>query len=133
MATTRGRIVQQNQVVYDQVDFFQSDGFTRVTGLTASTVSLNAFFENVAQPWPLTNGLTVLDAQVASGYVYFNEVPGSPGYYNIRWRPNAVGYWRLLITYTPGQQIEAQDYDVIATFPTIETGLTASFIKRECD
>jgi hypothetical protein len=133
MATTRGRIVQQNQVVYDQVDFFQSDGFTRVTGLTYTGVVLNAFFENVAQPWPLANGLTVTDAQVASGYVYFNEVPGSPGYYNIRWRPNAIGYWRLLITYVPGQQIEAQDYDVISSAPAIEGGLSASFIKPDCD
>ncbi len=133
MATTRGRLVQQNQVVYDQVDFFQSDGFTRVTGLTFSGVQLAVFFENVAQPWPLAQGLGVNDAQVASGQVYFNEVPGNPGYYNIRWRPNAVGYWRLLVTYVPGQQIEAQDYDVIQGAPTIESGLSASFIKPDCD
>lgn len=133
MATTRGRLVQQNQVVYDQVDFFQSDGFTRVTGLTFSGVSLNAFFENVAQPWPLVNGLGVTDAQIASGQVYFNEVPGSPGYYNIRWRPNAIGFWRLLITYAPGQQIEAQDYDVVQSQPIVESGLSASFIKPDCE
>lgn len=133
MATTRGRLVQNNQVVYDQVDFFQSDGFTRVTGLSASTVVLNVFFENVPQPWPLANGIPVSDAQVASGYVYFNEVPGSPGYYNVRWRPNAIGYWRLLITYVPGQQIEAQDYDVVSGLPSVETGLSASFIKPDCE
>jgi hypothetical protein len=133
MATTRGRIVQQNQVVYDQVDFFQSDGFTRITGLTYTGVVLNTFFENLAQPWPLADGLTVTDAQVASGYVFFNEVPGSPGYYNVRWRPNAIGFWRLLITYVPGQQIEAQDYDVISSAPAIEGGLSASFIKPDCD
>ncbi len=131
--TTRGRLVQQNQVVYDQVDFFQSDGFTRVTGLTSTTVVLNAFFENVPQPWQLTNGIPVSDAQVASGYVYFNEVPGAPGYYNIRWRPNAVGYWRLLVTYAPGQQIEAQDYDVVQGVPQVESGLSASFIKPDCE
>ena len=133
MATTRGRIVQQNQVVYDHVDFFQPDGFTRVTGLTFSTVSLNVFFENVPQPWFLVNGIGVSDAQVAAGSVYFNEIPTNPGYYNIRWRPNAVGYWRLLITYTPGQQIEAQDYDVIQGLPVVESGLSASFIKPECE
>jgi hypothetical protein len=133
MATTRGRLVTQNQTVYDQVDFFQSDGFTRVTGLTWQTVQLNAFFENVAQPWLLANGIGVSDAQVASGYVYFNEVPGSPGFYNVRWRPNAIGYWRLLITYAPGQQTEAQDYDVIQSAPTVESGLSASFIKPDCE
>jgi hypothetical protein len=133
MATTRGRIVQQNQIVYDQVDFFQSNGFTRVTGLTYTAVLLNVFFENVAQPWPLADGLIVTDAQVASGYVYFNELPGSPGYYNIRWRPNGLGYWRLLVTYVPGQQIEAQDYDVVSSAPVVETGLSASFLKPECE
>lgn len=133
MATTRGRLVTQNQVVYDQVDFFQSDGFTRVTGLTFSGVVLNVFFENVAQPWPLVNGLGVMDAQVASGQVYFNEVPGSPGFYNVRWRPNALGFWRLLITYVPGQQIEAQDYDVVQSLPVVESGLSASFIKPDCE
>lgn len=132
MATTRGRIVTQNQVVYDQVDFFQSDGFTRVAGLTYTSVLLNVFFENVAQPWPLANGIGVSDAQVSSGYVFFNEVPGSPSYYNVRWRPNAIGYWRLLITYVPGQQIEAQDYDVINSLPIVESGLSASFIKPDC-
>ncbi len=133
MATTRGRLVQNNQVVYDQVDFFQSDGFMRVTGLTFSGVVLNAFFENVAQPWNLVNGIGVTDAQVSSGYVFFNEVPGSPGYYNVRWRPNALGFWRLLITYVPGQQIEAQDYDVVSSLPTVESGLSASFIKPDCE
>jgi hypothetical protein len=133
MATTRGRLVQQNQVVYDQADYFQSDGFSRVTGLTSASVTLNVFFENVAQPWQLMNGLTVPDAQVASGYVYFNEVPGNPGYYNVRWRPNSIGYWRLLLTYAPGTQIEAQDYDVVQGIPVVESGLSASFLKPECE
>lgn len=132
MATTRGRIVLQNQLVYDQADFFQSDGFTRVTGLALSQLVLQVFFNNVAQPWPLTNGLTVLEAQTTSGFVYFNEIPGSPGNYSVRWRPNALGFWRLLITYPAGQQITAQDYDVSASMPTGEPGLSTSFIKPQC-
>jgi hypothetical protein len=132
MPTTRGRLVQQNQVVYDQVDFFQSDDFTRVPGLTPSSLVLQVFFENVPQPWPLVNGLPTTDAQVASGNVYFNEIAGSPGFYTVRWRPNAIGYWRLIITYTAGQQIDGQDYDVVSSVPTVESGLSASFIKPDC-
>ena len=131
MATTQSRLVHNNQLVYDQVDFFQPDGFTRVTGLTAS-LPLKVFFENVAQPWPLMDGSLVSDAQVASGHVYFNEVPGSPGFYNVRWRPNGVGFWRVILSYPAGQQIEAQDYDVVQSLPMVESGLSASFIKPDC-
>ncbi len=131
--TTSGRVVQQNQVVYGQVDFFQSDGFTRITGLTASTVGFGIFFGNAVQPWILVNGLTTLDATIASGQVYFNEIPGSPGYYNVRWRPSGLGYWRLVFTYTTGQQIVAQDFDVIASPPPVPTGLSASFIRPVCE
>lgn len=81
MATTRGRIVQANQAVLDQVDFFQSDGFTRVTGLAASILISQIFFNNLLQPWPLISGLGVTDAQVVSGKIYFNEIPGSPGFW----------------------------------------------------
>lgn len=132
MATTRGRIVQNNRVVYSQVDFFQVDGFTRVTGLSSSTLSLNIFFNNLPQPWAFVNGLTVTDAQVVSGSVYFNEIPGSPGYYNVRWRPNALGYWRVIITYSIGLQIEAQDFDIIQTSLPADGGLSASFIRPDC-
>lgn len=128
MATTRGRIVQANQTVLDQVDFFQSDGFTRVTGLTTGQLVSQIFFNNQLQPWPLVSGLGVTDHQVVSGKVYFNEIPGSPGFYNVRFRPNAVGFWRNLLTYTAGTQIAGQDFDVV-TQPTIDGGLNASFIK----
>lgn len=129
MSTTRGRLVQINQTVLDQADFFEPDGFTRKTGLGLTDLTHEVFFENGRQPWPLVNGLGVADNQVRSGQVFWNEVPGSPGFYNIRWRPNAVGYWRLLISYTAGTQIMAQDYDVTSQVPIGETGLRASFTK----
>jgi hypothetical protein len=132
MATTRGRVVYNNQTILDQADFFQSDGFTRVTGLTIVQLNANLFFLNQPQPWILTNGSGVTDAQVAAGKVYWNEIPGAPGYYNVRFIPNAVGYWRLLITYAAGLQITAQDYDVIDTPPAGDTGLKASFNKPGC-
>lgn len=132
MSTTRGRLVVNNQVVFDQADFFQPDGFTRVTGLIPSQLVGQLFLQNVLQPWPLVPGAGVTDAQVASGKVYWTEVPGSPGIYNVRWRPNALGYWRLLITYPVGTQIMAQDYDVTVAGVPVETGLKASFVKPNC-
>lgn len=132
MITTRSRVVLHNRVVYAQVDFLQVDGFTRVTGLTASTLVLNTFFDNTPQPWLLVNGIPVTDAQVASGNIYFNEVPGSPGYYNVRWRPNATGYWRMILTYVPGQQIEALDFDIFQGGSQGDTGLNSSFIRPDC-
>jgi len=131
--TTRGRIVQANQVVLDQVDFFEADGFTRVFGLIPAVLISEIFFENVRQPWPLISGLGVTDAQVAAGSIYFNEIPGQPGFYNVRFRPNAVGYWRNLLTYTAGQQISAQDFDVVAGTTALESGLKSSFIKNGSD
>jgi len=127
MVTTRGRLVQINQVIVDQADFFGIDGFTRVQGLTLADVSLKLFYDNKVQPWPLIDGTNLADAQVRSGSVYWSEV--DPGYYGVRMRPNAVGYWRLLITYTAGTQIMAQDYDVTAQPPFIESGLKVSFTK----
>ncbi len=132
MATTRGRLVQINQVIIDQADFFQSDGFTRVIGLGVDDLSLQLFFNNLLQPWTFVLGSGVTDALVKSGSVYWNEVPGSYGIYSVRFRPNAVGYWRLLITYAAGSQIMGQDYDVLSQIPTIESGLKASFVKPGC-
>ena len=127
----RGRAVDNNQTVLDQADFFLADGFTRAVGLGLPQITSQLFFQNVVQPWPLVSGVGVTDAQVVSGKVYWNEVPGSPGIYNVRWRPNAIGYWRLILTYTAGQQILAQDYDVQTSAPA-SGGLKASFMKPNC-
>jgi hypothetical protein len=132
MATTRGRLVQVNQVVLDQVDYFQTDGFTRVVGLGTAQLVSKIFFNNVLQPWPLVSGLSVPDAQVVSGKIYFNEIPGTPGFYNVRFRPNAVGYWRNVLTYPTGTQEAAQDFDVVSSPLSAEGGLNASFIKPAC-
>lgn len=129
MATTRGRQVFSNQTVLDQADFFQGDGFTRVTGITLSDVTAQLFLNNALQSWPLVNGSVVTDVNVAAGSIYFYEV--SSGIYSVRFRPNAIGYWRMLINYPAGSQILAQDYDVVAQTGTIGggTGIKSSFIK----
>ena len=132
MATTRGRQVFANQVVFDQADFFQSDGFTRVVGIVISQLTCELFFNNSSLPWVLTPSAGVSDAQVAAGKIYWGEIPGDPGRYSVRWRPNALGYWRLIITYPTGTQIMAQDYDVVSQPPTVDQGLKASFLKPGC-
>lgn len=127
--TTRGRLVQINQTIIDQADFFEPDGFTRVQGLVVADLIGEIFFNNVSQPWPLVDGSSISDAAVVSGKVYWNEVPGSPGFYNVRFRPNAIGYWRNIISYPAGTQIMGQDFDVVSQVPQAETGLRASFVK----
>lgn len=133
MATTRGRVIQVNQVVLDQFDFFEGGGFVRKVGLTVVDLVSDIFHDNLKQPWPLVNGSGVTDAQVASGTVYFHQIVGNPGFYNVRFRPNATGFWRNLLTYTAGEQHSAQDFDVVANSPLLESGLKSSFIKDGSD
>jgi len=128
--TTRGRQVYVNQTVLDQADYFQVDGFTRVVGLTFGQIVGELFFNNAPQAWVVVDGSSVTDAQVVSGRVYFHEIGTQPGHYSVRFRPNAVGFWRLLMTYTVGQQIAAQDFDVLASQSTpTDQGLKATFTK----
>jgi len=110
MPTTRGRLVFNNLVVYDQAEFFQLDGFTRVTGLIPSQLVLEVYHDNLVLPWTLLPGVGVVDTHITSGQVYLDALP--TGSYGIRWRPNATGYWRLMLRYPAGYQILAQDYDV---------------------
>jgi len=137
MATTRGRLVHSNQVVYDQADFFQLDGYTRQAGLTISQVVSQVYFNNTLLTWPLTDGTGLPDNLIVSGKLYWHEITGPNGPYSVRFRPNAVGYWRLLITYPAGTQILAQDYDVKPdTGLPLGSGMKASFIgtggKNDC-
>jgi len=128
MSTTHGRIVEINQAVVDQADFFQSDGYTRQAGLTTANVTSQLFFNNSEQPWSLLDGTALLDSQVASGNVYWSEIPGSGGVYSVRFRPNALGFWRLLINYPVGKQIVAQDYDIVLKAENCQPGIRSTFI-----
>lgn len=111
-ATYRTRLVQVNQVVFDQVDIFQSDFFTRRTGLLPTDVTLTLFLNNAVVAWPLVDGSAVTDAQVVSGSVYWNELTN--GAYGIRFYPNSLGHWSLSISYSAAapNQIVSLDFDV---------------------
>jgi hypothetical protein len=131
MATTRGRVVQANQVVLDQVDFFLSDGFSRVSSLAPANLEAQVFFNNRPLGWTIVSGSTIADAQVNAGFLYFSEIPGLLGFYSVRFRPDALGYWRIVLTYPSGLQTSAQDFDVVQSAPAMESGLKASFVKPD--
>jgi hypothetical protein len=69
-----------------------------------------------------------MDAQVAAGTVYFNEITGQPGFYSVRFRPNAVGFWRLALSYDAGSRALALGYDVVQEPPLVASGLKSSFV-----
>ena len=122
------RQVPTNETVCAQADFFQLDQYTRVTGIVASQVTVRVFWQNAVQPWLVVTGTGITDAQVVSGKVYFHEIAGAPGFYSVRFRPNAAGYWRLVIDYPTGQQIVVQEFDVTPR-PATATGLQGSTVK----
>jgi hypothetical protein len=122
------RQVPTNETVLSQVDFFQPDGYTRVAGIGFAQVVVQTFWQNVPQPWSVVTGAGVTDAQVVAGRIYWNEVPGASGYYSVRFRPNAAGYWRLSVGYPAGLQVVAQDFDVAPRLTT-STGLQSSTVK----
>jgi hypothetical protein len=109
----RSRVSFSNHVIFEQADFFQQDGFTRVTGLTISDISVQVFQDNQLLNWTLAEGQYVDDDATRSGYVYWSEITGAPGVYSVRFRPTSVGFWRMIITYADGLQLLAQDVEVI--------------------
>jgi len=98
------------------------------------TVALVIFANNAVVAWPIADGTNIPDSSVASGTVYFNEIPGSPGYYSVRFFPDRVGFWRLDFRVTAlGQEI-IKEYDIVAssvfTPGVTGNGLNASFIPQ---
>jgi hypothetical protein len=123
-----GRLIPINRVVIDQADIFAPDDFTRITGLTIADLTATLFYNNLAQPWAFVDGSTVTDAQAASGNIYFNEIIGQPGFYSVRFRPNAVGFWRLCLSYDAGSRALSFGYDAVPEMPPVASGLKASFV-----
>lgn len=123
-----GRLIPINRVVVDQADIFAPDDFTRITGLGVANLVARLFYNNQLVPWTLTDGVAVTDAMVATGVVLFNEIVGSAGYYSVRFRPNAVGFWRLLVDYPVGSRTIGLGFDVVPELPLVASGLKASFV-----
>jgi hypothetical protein len=123
------RNVNVSRLVLDQVDFFRPDGKTRSQGVTVADLNLKLFFNGSQVSWPLVNGATVQDLQVTAGQVYWTEFLS--GFYTVRFFPNVIGSWRILLTYPLYDQAVSLAYDVaLPTFVPVSSGIRASFIKR---
>jgi hypothetical protein len=125
MITFRTRSVQANQVVFDQIDLFSADQYTRIPGVSASNVTLTLFFNNTLVSWPLVEGASISDGQVVSGSVYWTALPNQA--YGVRFFPKALGHWNLAIDYPGTSQIISLDYDVMNLPVGVEPGLTVGF------
>lgn len=104
---------------------FAVDGFTRVPALVPGLVTLRLTYNNTVLAWSLVSGIGVTDTSVVAGSVFWDEV--SPGYYRVRFFPNAPGAWRLEFVYPPSGQRTVLVYDVTPPAPTPTLGLHASF------
>jgi hypothetical protein len=120
----RVRAVPVNQVVYDQIDLFLVDQYTRAAGVQTTDVTLALFLNNSVVTWPLVNGAAVLDSQVVSGSVYWAALQN--GSYGIRFLPNQLGHWSLTVTYPGSSQIVGISYDV-STAPDAPSGFSVGF------
>lgn len=107
-----GRLISAGSICYDQLDFFSPvPPFARMMGAASSDLSVRLFVNNAIVSWPIASGVSVLDSSVASGKVYFSEIPGNPGFYSIRFFPDRVGFWRIVFTHVALGVEEIREYD----------------------
>jgi hypothetical protein len=121
------RAVFSGALVRSQVDFYSIPG-VRIVGITPANLTPFIFVNNSQIVWPVINGNSVVDSSISSGNIYFNEITGTPGFYSVRFFPDRIGYWRIILSYSSVPQDQIIDFDVISN-TTQSSGLNASFIK----
>lgn len=126
-----GRTVSAGVLVRDQLDIYNPpSSFTRSTGVVPSGISVTAFVNNAAVAWPLADGTAVADSSVSAGTVYFNEIPGSAGFYSLKFFPDRVGFWRFVIRIAATSTEVVKEYDVVPSQQVnASSGLNASFLR----
>lgn len=127
-----GRLLPSGSIVRDQLDFYSPPGsFVRLPGVSVSQLNLAAFYNNAPVLWPLVDGSSTLDSSIVSGSFYFNAIPGALGYYSLRYYPDKVGYWRVVVYDTVSGSEQVRDYDITTAVQSsaLNTGLIASFTK----
>lgn len=123
------RRVDSSKMVFDQVDLFLTDGKTRAQDVQVSDLALRVFHNGTQLNWSLVSGAGIPDVRVAAGKVYWTEI--STGFYSLRFFPNAVGEWRVLVTYPAHDQAVSFGYDVVPQAASAGgLGLRASFVRR---
>jgi hypothetical protein len=124
-----GRSVSAGGLVRDQADFFLPGGNVRAGGIALPQVSMTAFSDNGLLSWPLADGSTVPDSSISAGTVYFSEISGAPGFYSVRFFPDRVGYWRIVLRVDAFQSEVVREYDVNPASAASPNGLNASFLR----
>jgi hypothetical protein len=127
------RLVAAGAVVHDQLDFFSPPtSINRLTGVVVANLTFTQFVNSSLLAWPLADGSSVADSSISSGTAYFHEIPGSPGFYSVRFLPDRIGFWRLVFRNASiGIEIR-KEFDVVAAGslkPASSSGLVASFVQ----
>lgn len=123
------RLVPAASLIRDQVDFYDPPGsVTRATGISVGDIIVTVFANNVALAWTTLDGTAVPDSSISAGTVYFNEIPGNPGFYSIRFFPDRIGFWRIVVSDSAISAESVREFDVApaGTFSP-SNGLNASF------
>lgn len=122
------RTVQSGRMVLEQVDFFLGDGITRAQGITTANLQLRVYLNGSQLSWALVTGVGIPDVRVSAGRIYWTEF--SAGFYNVRFFPNVLGLWRLILTYPTHNQAVSLTYDVVPQTPlNSSVGLRTSFFR----
>lgn len=123
------RRVDAGKLVLEQVDLFLANGKTRAQNIVIGDLNLKLFFNNSQIEWPLVSGANVQDLQVTAGQIYWTEF--LTGFYTIRFFPNVVGSWRILLTYPAYDQAVSLSYDVVQPMAQpMSLGLHTSFVRK---
>lgn len=123
------RVVSVSSLVQDSIDLFRGDGKTRAQGVQVVDLNLRLFFNSSRVEWPLVSGTNIQDLQVTAGRVYWTEIEA--GFYTLRFLPNVIGSWRVLLTYPEYDQAVSLSYDVARpTSVSSSSGIRSSFIRR---
>jgi hypothetical protein len=126
-----GRTISSGVLARSQADIFNPAGSeTRQSGIVPSGLTLSLFVNNSLIPWTLQDGSSVPDSSVSAGYIYFNEIAGAPGFYSVRFFPDRVGFWRMVLKVGMTSAEVITEFDVVpATISNANGGLNASFMK----
>ena len=123
------RILSAGILVRDQIDIYNPvSSFIRQTGIVPATVASTLFVNNSLVAWPLIDGTNVSDSSVSAGNLYFNEIVGSPGFYNLRFFPDQIGFWRLIMRIVMTSSEVIREYDIVPQLGAKNSGLNASFL-----
>lgn len=116
------RLLHAQTLIFDQVDFYL--GSSRIF-VPLSSLQSKLFVNNQLLPWTLEDGSSVLDSSISSTKIYYNEISGNPGFTSLRFFPDRIGFWRLILSWNTSEVIK--EYDVSGA-KNSTGGLNASFV-----